>query len=252
MTLRLTIALLAALAAGSTHAAVGGKICGELQNAYGPFDYRKAATDFANDLRLVEMGHFPPEVEQGIRGQSGLIGADLDYTLRAFPNHSRALAAMGRMGIKQKSLLVSGAKWPVECYFDRAIRFAPSDGTVRAAYGTYLFARGESDRAMTMFSQAAELEPENAAINYNAGLAFMKQKNFEKANLHAQKAYSLGFPLPGLKNMLVAAGKWDESVRPPPPPAPADDAPAATPALPTLPGSQPDGTPLPKPVAPRP
>jgi tetratricopeptide (TPR) repeat protein len=222
--------LIASLLLGHASAMAAPKnICGDLVNAYGPFDYRRANTDFADSIRLVEHAHFTPEVEAGIKGNSGTVGADLDYTLRAFPNHTRALSAMGRLGILQKTLRLPGANYPVECYYDRAIRFAPDDGTVRATYGSYLFSRGQSEQAMKMFTQAVELEPENASINYNAGLAYVKAKDYVLANKYAQKAYSMGFPLPGLKNQLVSAGKWDESVRPAPPPseAPAVAAPAA-------------------------
>lgn len=206
---RLILAALTLLAHGSLQAA---NLCGNIANAYGPYDYRKGATEFAINLHLVESGHFTPDVEQGIKGHTGSIGGDLDYTLRAFPNHVRALAAMARVAAKEKKLQLPGAKYFVECYFDRAIRFMPDDGAVRATYGTFLFARGQTDQALTMFSQAVELDPKNATINYNLGLAHIKKKNYEQANLYAQRAYALGFPLPGLKNMLVGAGKWDDTI----------------------------------------
>ena len=60
----------------------------DLHNAFGPFDYRTATKD---KLKLVESYHFTPKVESLIGGQSGTLGADIDYTLRAFPNHPRAL-----------------------------------------------------------------------------------------------------------------------------------------------------------------
>jgi hypothetical protein len=182
--------------------------CGELANAYGPFDYRKA--EFAPNLHIVEMAHFTSDVEQGIKGNAGYLGGDLDYTLRAFPNHHRALATMARLGLKDKTVQVNQAKYPVECYFNRAIRFAPDDGVVHGAYGNYLFALGQTDKALVEFNQAVALEPENPTINYNLGLAFLKVKNFEQANKYAKKAYALGFPLPGLKNKLIEAGKWED------------------------------------------
>jgi tetratricopeptide (TPR) repeat protein len=219
MTLRTVTFCLLTIAAGSGQAA--SNICGGLSNGYGPFDYRKASTDYVENLRLVEHAHFTEEIEQGIRGNSSTIGGDLDYALRAFPNHTRALAAMGRQAIKTKVLTLPGAKWPAECYFDRAIRFAPDDGAVRASYGSFLFAKGNVAGALKMFAHAVELEPENASINYNLALAHFKTRNFEQANLYAQRAYALGFPLPGMKNLLIGAGKWDDSVRPPAPVEPA-------------------------------
>ena len=35
----------------------------------------------------------------------------------------------------------------------------------------------------------------------------------KEANEYAHKAYALGFPLPGLKQLLVTAGKWQEPTR---------------------------------------
>ena len=64
-----------------------------------------------------------------------------------------------------------------------------------------------------MFTAAVELAPEDPTINYNAGLAYLKKKEYDKARQHAKKAYELGFPLPGLKNKLVEAGKWDEPAK---------------------------------------
>lgn len=183
--------------------------CGELQNGYGPFDYR-TRSEHAENFHLVEMAHFTEDVENGIAGNTGAIGGDLDYTLRAIPNHRRALAAIARIAVRTKSVMVKGARYPVECYFERAMRFTPNDGGVRAEYGNYMFALGKTDRAFMAYKQAAELEPDSAAINYNLGLAYFQKKEYAEARTYAKKAYALGFPLPGLKNKLAAVGKWDD------------------------------------------
>jgi tetratricopeptide (TPR) repeat protein len=198
-----------AAATNSTQATTA-QYCGELKNSFGPFDYRKAQTEYTEQITLVHSAHFTSDIENLIKGRSGTLGGELDYTLRAFPNHHRALVAIDRLAIREKAIIVPGAKYPVECYFERAMRFVPDDGIVRAAYGNFLFARGKSDEALKMFIAAAELQPEDATINYNLGLAYLKAKNYEQANLHARKAYKLGFPLPGLKNKLIEAGQWDD------------------------------------------
>lgn len=199
-------ALAALLIAGSAHAA---NFCGDLKNAFGPFDFRKAAS-LPDEYKLVIGAHFTPEVEQNIKGTSSYLAADIDYTLRAWPNHPGALASMSRQGKLEKKLMPNGAKWPVDCYFLRAFQFAPDDGTPHAVYGNHLLSHGKDELAMVEFKRAVELEPENATINYNAGLAYAKAKQYDKALFHAKKAYALNFPLPGLKNKLVAAGKWDD------------------------------------------
>ncbi|MES2263018.1 MAG: tetratricopeptide repeat protein [Pseudomonadota bacterium] len=202
--------------------------CGELANHYGPYDYRKRGQV---NLEIVEHAHFTADVEKGIRGATSDmgIGADLDYTLRAIPNHHRALATLTRVAIRDRIVTVPHTKWPVECYLDRAQRFAPDDGMVWATYGGYLFAVGRSDDAMAKFKQAYILEPENATINYNLGLLYLKNKDYDNALKHAEKAYAMKFPLPGLKNKLVEAGKWRPRQ---PDAAPATPAPETAPATP--------------------
>ncbi|MBJ7312464.1 tetratricopeptide repeat protein [Rugamonas sp. CCM 8940] len=185
-----------------------GKFCGELTASFGPFDYRRA--EFATNLAMVEQAHFTDDVAQGVHGNTGTLGADISYTLHVFPNHTRALESISSITARQKVTQLPGAKYPTECYFDRAIRFAPDDGAVRAAYASFYRTQGQSDKAFAMLSQAVELSPENAAIQYNIGLVYLQRKDYPNALLHAQRAYALGFPLPGLRQKLVAAGQWPE------------------------------------------
>jgi tetratricopeptide (TPR) repeat protein len=127
-----------------------------------------------------------------------------------FPNHHRALAAMSKLSLRDKTLKPTGAKYSVECFFDRAIRFKPNDAVVRMIYGNHLLKTGKTDKATEQLKEAVNLDPENATINYNLGLLYMQRKNYEEARNYAKKAYELGFPLPGLKNQLMQAGKWEE------------------------------------------
>ena len=113
--------------AGHIHADLSEFSCGSLQNAYGPFDYRNDK----DKLGVVEAYHFSTEVASLIKGKSGSLGGDIDYTLRAFPNHPRALMAMVQLGWREKTTKVSGAQYSVECYLHRAIRFRDDDGTSR-------------------------------------------------------------------------------------------------------------------------
>ena len=206
--------VIANLVTGTAGAQAAQKVnyCGELKNHYGPFDYRMRGQV---NLEIVENAHFTPEVEAGLKGSTGYLGGDLDYTLRAIPNHVRALATLAKVGIRDKVVMVPSTKWPVECYFDRAIRFAPDDGAVQATYGSYLSRVGRTNDALKAFKTAVRLQPEDPTINYNTGLMFLKVKDYDKALLHAKKAYEKDFPLPGLKNKLVALGKWEEPVKAP-------------------------------------
>jgi tetratricopeptide (TPR) repeat protein len=197
------------LTAGGAQAAGKAPYCGELKNAFGPFDFRQAAS-LPQEYNLVISAHFTSDVEQNIKGNSGYLAGDLDYTLRAWPNHPGALASMSRESLLEKKMTPDGAKWPVDCYFLRAFQFAPDDGVPHAVYGTHLIAVGKEAQAMDEFKRAVALDPENATINYNAGLAFFKAKDYDKALYHAKKAYAKDFPLPGLRNKLIAAGKWND------------------------------------------
>jgi Tfp pilus assembly protein PilF len=183
--------------------------CGDLENAYGPFDYANSSERQRN-LPVVEKHHFTPNVEKLVNGNSGPLGGELDYTLRAFPNHPRALAALANLAVRDKTVKPVGAKYSVECYFERAIRFKRNDPAVRMVYGTYLLQRGEPDKAIYQLNVAVNLQPEDPNINYNLGLLYLKKKDYEQAKTYAKKAYDLGFPLPGLKNQLIQAGKWDD------------------------------------------
>lgn len=116
-------------------AQTGNPECGSLKNGFGPYDYR---SDRGPSLELVESAHFTQQVEMLINAKTGYIGGDLDYTLRAYPNHHRALMSTMRYGEKTKSEKPPSMSYTVECYFDRAIRFRPDDPISRMIYAMYL------------------------------------------------------------------------------------------------------------------
>ena len=180
-------------------------LCGPLENAFGPLDYR---TVDGQSKYLVESAHFPPQVETLRAGMTGAIGADIDYTLRAIPNHPRALMAMVRLGDRHKSTQPPGARYPVECYFDRAVRFTPDDPMVRVLYGDYLAKRDRPNEAREHLAIAEANGSDNAQIVYNLGLAYFELKDYEKAASFAKKANEMGVEFPGLQQRLQRAGKW--------------------------------------------
>jgi tetratricopeptide (TPR) repeat protein len=202
------------LCCGQASAQVEAFACGDLRNHHGPFDYRLATPD---ERELVEGAHFRPSLEhrfEPIRTRPP--ASDIDYTLRAFPNHPRALMAMMKLAERDKTERPNGANWPVECYFDRAIRFRADDAGVRLVYGIYLTKKRRPKEAIAQLEIAEKLAGEDANIYYNLGLAYFDTGNMDKALASAHAAYALGFPLPGLKNKLERAGKWRD---PPSPPA---------------------------------
>lgn len=203
------IAALAALAANSAIPAHADDSCGQVSRFDSGGDY--ANSDDRQNLLVVEQYHFTPNVERLVRGESGSLGADLDYTLQHFPNHARALASMARLGLRDKTAKPQGAKFSIPCYFDRAIRFRPDDAQVRSIFGGYLLALGQDEHALEQLQEAARLAPENATTHYNLGLLYLKRHDYPHARESARQAYRLGFPLAGLKNQLQSAGQWQDS-----------------------------------------
>ena len=181
--------------------------CGELRShgQFGPFDYRSAK----NQLPIVEGYHFTPAVEALIRGSTNTLpGSDLDYTLRAFPNHHKALIAMVGYGEKMKSSKPSGLNYPIECYFERALRFQPDDTIVRMLYARFLAKLARSQEAKNQLERATTLAGDNAFSQYNIGLIYFDFKEYDKALAQAHKAIALGFMQPALREQLQAVGKW--------------------------------------------
>lgn len=226
--------LILACALAACCASAGAAACPPYVKGTTGGDYTNA--EDRKDLSVVEQFHFSRAVETLTQGMTGSLGGDISYTLEHFPNHHRALASMAKLGLRLKSAQPHGARYTVSCYFERAIAFAPHDVTARMVYGSYLLATGQDAMALEQLDAASRLAPEQATIQYNLGLMYVKKKEYEKASAHAQKAYALGFPLPGLKNKLKAAGKWKE---PAPVPVPVPAA-AVTPAAEPVP---PDETP---------
>ncbi len=226
--------LLAALAFCSmTHAQDAYIDCGSLENGFGPYDYRTGA-----NRKVVEDYHFTPKVENLVGGATSITpGGDLNYTLRVFPNHHRALMSLIRLSEKEKREKPREMEFTVSCWFDRAERFRPDDAMVKALHGIYLTRAGHPKEGAMMLQAALDQAGDSANINYNLGLAFFDMKQYEKSLQSAHKAYALGFPLPGLRDKLKRAGKWRD---PPPPAEPAAEPSAPTPATdPATAGSAP-------------
>jgi Flp pilus assembly protein TadD len=178
--------------------------CGDLHNAYGPFDYRDPVNKRDN-LPIVETFHFTPDVESLRQGTSGTVIGDLRYTLRAFPNHHRALKSVARYALEGGRIPIDDSIPSAECYFDRAIAFRPDDAAVHVIYANFLFKKGEREDARKQYEEALRLSPESVEINYVAGLFYVETGDLEKARKLAKMAYDNGYPLPGLKKKLAAA-----------------------------------------------
>jgi Tfp pilus assembly protein PilF len=183
-------------------------VCGSLANgANGPFDYRVVR---GQQLTVVEQFHFNAKVEALVAGQSGELGDDLNYVLRAFPNHHRALVAMTRLAKRYKAPTVPHAAWSVECYYERALRFKPDDTTVRLLFALYLNDLKRNNEAVRQVDLAVDYGKDNAFTQYNAGMTYAELGAFDKALQQAHQAAAMGFEKPDLRAKLEANGRWKE------------------------------------------
>jgi hypothetical protein len=191
----------------------GAPCRGESEN-FGPFDYLQRYT-LPAELGIVEKHHFGPQVEQligGMRtGEAQSVPADINYTLKAWPNHHRALNS-----IIQYQLIKLGGKRslrfpPAECYLERAIKFSPEDSITRMLYANLLQRTGHKKLALEQYEKALTLQPNGIQIKYNLALLLVDLKKYERAKSYATELYTKGFPLPGLKNKLTKAGYWSKT-----------------------------------------
>ncbi|WP_431051965.1 hypothetical protein [Roseateles sp. L2-2] len=219
----LALALAGAVAA---HAAVAqGVGCGGLAASYGPFDYRQykdapqidPVTQQMSPLQMVEGAHFIDTCEALVKCKRGTIGSDIDYTLRAFPNHHRALVAMMLYGDRVKRDQPPDALFTVDCYFKRAIAWKADDVIVRLIYAGFLNGKGKTGPAKEQLDAANKLASagDNAFSVYNVGMVAMDLNEVDMAVEAARRAYGAGMTHPILRQRLIAINRWPADIRMP-------------------------------------
>jgi len=196
----------------SAHAqTAGANACGDpFQNHYGPFDYRTATKE---NLAIVERVHFTPGVESLTKPGTttfGTMAQDVGYTLHVFPNHHRALLTMAKLGERHKTSKPPGAKFTVDCYLERAVRYRPNDTVAKSIYAQYLGKQNRKQEAIQQLNAAINMAGDNAISQYTIGTVFLEMGEFESALAQAHKAKSMGLQWPELEQSLKAAGQWKE------------------------------------------
>lgn len=89
------------------------------------------------------------------------------------------------------------------------VRQKPDLGDGYAVLGNYLYKDGKLDEARDVLQTGIEKVPKpSSEMHYFLGMILLKKGSFDAAREQAQKAYALGYPLPGLRNRLKAAGHW--------------------------------------------
>lgn len=194
-----------------------GVVCnGSNPSNFGPWDY----TRNQNHLSVVHKAHFTSKVEQ-LRGGENATGptSDIDYVLKVFPNHHRALNSAirfhsrnkrkGYKAYQDKGMTGYSLRSPVECYLQRAINYSPNDAVSIMLYASLLYQEGNLELSLQNYKKARGLSPNSTNIEYNYALLLVDLQQYEEARSIAKKLYTAGFPLPGLKNKLIRADQWE-------------------------------------------
>ena len=142
-----------------------------------------------------------------------LVRADIEFLLRAWPNHYPGLEVLVRYDLAGGSAHDLDS---TECLFARARRFAPDDINVLLVQAYYYWKSGETEEALRSYESALQIDVRSTDANYLIGLLYFEMGRYAEADRHAQIAYDQGYPLPGLMNKLKQAGQWRASVEPPP------------------------------------
>jgi tetratricopeptide (TPR) repeat protein len=190
--------------------------CNGRNQGFGPFDYTNPNHTSAYEgrvtkLQIVERAHFSPESENLIKPKVGSFLGDFAYTLMAWPNHHRALLSLIRFDLEVRNNIRKPQKkeTEVECWFQRAIHFAPKDWITYSIYGHYLRKVGRFQESKSIYESALKLKSNDSKLEYAYSLLLYDMKSYKEAAEHAKKAYSNGKPPKSLKDKLIKLNVWD-------------------------------------------
>jgi len=179
----------------------------------GPYSYYTADPQEKLLLGSVEGNHLGLLRQKLRHPDPYLVFGECDFILGKFPNHPEALHLCTEHSVTRARRPDVGQR-----YLDRAVQLFPDVASTHVIFGMYLHRLGKTKDALEKYQRALELDPSSTNAHYNLGLAYLSLKEYDLANKHAQQAYALGHPAPGLRNGLQRAGKWN------PLPAPAASA----------------------------
>jgi tetratricopeptide (TPR) repeat protein len=101
--------------------------------------------------------------------------------------------------------------YPVECWFDRAIRFKADDHIVRMLYADFLIKRSRPEEAIRQLDAALYFaDPQSPITPYNVGFLYFEMKRYDKALQYSKRAQDMGFPNQELMRRLEAVGQRSE------------------------------------------
>jgi len=175
--------------------------------AIGAVDIHRANDYYANKgspaIANVESFHLGPCEKRLAERDYPRTLSECGFILKIFPNHPTALLLTADACAQWKS-----PKCMLDDVFAQAIAINPKAPETFVVQGIYRTRTKQYDQAIQSFKYALELQPNLMNAHYNIALAYLETQQFDLANQHAQKAYSLGATLPGLRERLTKAGYW--------------------------------------------
>lgn len=173
-------------------------------------DYLDPSAFKQSRIRGIESNHLNEGVEQLRRGQSTAnVGGDLRFILQIIPNHHRAMYALMRLALREKTAAPRETEpYTTVCWLERATVYNPNDGKSFLIYGVYLGRLDRTDDAIAALERADALMPGDLNVAYNLGLMHFDRKDYARSMEYARRAYGGGFELQGLRQKLVQAGHW--------------------------------------------
>ncbi|MDO8450882.1 MAG: hypothetical protein Q7T10_18980 [Rhodoferax sp.] len=120
------------------------------------------------------------------------------------------MISIARRAVEQKKDQLPNMTYPVECYFERGIRFRADDHIVRMLYAQFLIDKARTADAGKQLELVAKMVSDNGFATYNIGLLYSDMKDYGQALAYAHKAMALGFDRPQLRQRLESVGRWTE------------------------------------------
>ena len=127
------------------------------------------------------------------------------FTLDATPESHPMWAEIA----SRSGLVYGDLKEPVRALeqFDAAIKACPTCAVGYQAKAMFYRTQGKLTEARdALLAGNKALEGNSAELHYTLGLVLVELHDYAGATEHAEKAYAMGYPLPGLKERLARAG----------------------------------------------
>ncbi|MGP9801184.1 hypothetical protein [Rheinheimera sp. NSM] len=181
-----------------------------LASRVGPRDYFDQQHHKAGRIGIVERIHLTPEMLRLEKGNTASISDDLNYTLTVIPNHPAALDLASRLDRAIRDYpdryRRETMKRTVDCYFQRAFRYTPSQPYLHYIFAIHLHRNQIYEKAADAYTQAQRLGLNNAELAYNFGLTLFELKRYDEARKMADNAKALNYPFDALQQKLAQKG----------------------------------------------